>query len=367
VTPVYIDFACGDDDAAIRHLLRREPMPGRVAVTFEREPNFFRGCAVTGEDSRVLVARSETGEVVAVACRSQRNVFVNGREQRLGYLGQLRIDRRFRGRWLVSRGFSLLRELHTSSGLRAYLAFIIDGNAEATGVLVKKRRKIFPGFHPVRDYCTLAIDVHRRRPSLPCEARIHPASRSELPEVAQFLQDHGCRRQFFPVWNAAALDALEPFGLRPQDILLARHGARIVGTMALWDQSAYKQTVIKEYSGWLKTIFPLWNLSMPMLGRAPLPRAGEAIRSAFAALVCIAEDDGAVFASLLRETYRLAHGRGFSHLMLGMDARDPLLPTARSYFHILYPSRLYLAEWDDGDHLHERLEPGPTYVDIATL
>lgn len=365
--PVSIDFASTDDDAAIRHLMRREPMPGRVAVTFEREPNFFRGCAVTGEDSRVLVARSEAGEVVAVACRSQRNVFVNGCEQRLGYLGQLRIDRRFRGRWLVSRGFSLLRELHAASGMRAYLAFIIDGNTEATGVLVKKRRRIFPEFHPVTGYCTLAIDVHRARPPLPCDARIHPASPSELPEVAQFLRDHGCRRQFFPVWTEAALRALTPFGLRPQDILLARRGARIVGVMALWDQSAYKQTVIKEYSGWLKTILPLWNFGMPMFGRAPLPRTGEAIRSAYAALICIAEDDGAVFASLLREIYRLAHGRGLSYLMLGMDARDPLLPTARSYFHILYPSRLYLVEWDDGDHLHERLEPGPTYADIATL
>src|SRR5262249_30090395 len=152
-----------------------------------------------------------------VACSSHRDVFVNGTEQRLGYLGQLRIDERFRGRWLISRGFSLLRELHPSSGVRAYLASIVEGNPEATGVLVKKPRRIFPGFHPFSNYCPLAIDVHRARPPLSCEARIPPADSDELAEVAQFLGDHGRRRQFFPVWNEGTLRALASFGLRAQD------------------------------------------------------------------------------------------------------------------------------------------------------
>src|SRR6516162_6075648 len=98
---ISVNFAGPADDAAIRLLMRRQPMPGRVTVTFEREPNFFPGCAVTGEDCQVLVARSDRGEIVGVACRSERNVFVNGQERRLGYLGQLRVDQRFRGRWLV--------------------------------------------------------------------------------------------------------------------------------------------------------------------------------------------------------------------------------------------------------------------------
>jgi hypothetical protein len=364
---VDIDLAGPADDAAIRLLMRRQSMPGRVTVTFEREPDFFLGCAVTGEDPRVLVARSERGEVVGVACRSWRNVFLNGREHRLGYLGQLRIDERFRGRWLVSRGFSLLRDLHESSGLTSYLAAIVDGNREAKGVLVEKRRRLFPEFHAVAEYCTLAIDVHRARPPVSGGARISAADACELPAIAQFLQHHGARRQFFPVWHEGMLRDLAAHGLRGQHILVARCGEEIVGVMALWDQSAYKQTVIKQYSGWLKAVSPIWNRSASMFGRSPLPRPGDAVRSAYAALVCVADDDLPVFSSLLREIYRLAHARNLSYVMLGLDARDPLLPTARAYPHILYPSRLYLAEWADGDHLHERLEPSPAYVDIATL
>jgi predicted N-acetyltransferase YhbS len=364
---IRVNLAAPGDDAAIRLLMRRQPMPGRVTVTFEREPNFFPGCAVTGEDCRVLVARSDRGEIVGVACRSERNVFVNGHEQRLGYLGQLRVDERFRGRWLVSRGFSLLREMHMASAVPAYLTAIVGGNPQATGVLVEKRRKLFPEFHPVADYCTLAIDTHRTRRPLPCDAQITHTVPSDMASLAGFLQSHGRQRQFFPVWNERALKNLSAHGLQPQDFIVARRDGQIAGVIALWDQSSYKQTVVHGYSGWLKLAAPIWNSGAPLLGRGPLPLPGEALSSAYAALVCIQDDDVAVFAALLRKIYSLAQARGIRYLMVGLDARDPLLPIAKSYSHILYPSRLYLAEWSDGGHLHEQLEQRPAYVDIATL
>jgi len=152
-----VDLATPADDPAIRALLRSQAMPGRIRISYEREPEFRLGCEVTGEDCQVLVARRDnSAEVVGLACRSVRYLFLNGKEQRLGYLGQLRIDPACRGKWLVSRGFSQLQRLHLRDPLPAYLASIVGGNDEATGVLVEKRRKIFPVFQTVADYSTLA-------------------------------------------------------------------------------------------------------------------------------------------------------------------------------------------------------------------
>ena len=365
---VNVDFAAPADDAAIRRLVKRQPVPGRITVAFEREPDFSLGCAVTGDDCRILVARTgEDAEVVGVACRSVRHVFVNGREQRLGYLGQLRVDERFRGRWLVSRGFALLRQLHDDDPVPAYLTSMIGGNEEATAVLVQKRRKSFPSFHAVADYCTLAIDAHRPKSPLACEACILPANSNELAELADFLRKHGRDRQFFSVWTEKALGNLATLGLRTEDLRIARRGKEIVGVIGLWDQSAYKQTVVRGYSGWLKAAAPLWNSSAGWFGRNALPRPGEKLRSAYAGLICVADDDSAVFRSLLREIYNLAKLRGFGYLLVGLDARDPLLPVAQAYAHVFYPSRFYLAEWSDGGHLHEQLDRRPVYVDAATL
>ena len=365
--PVTVEFAAPADDAAIRRLFRRQAMPGRVTIAYEREPDFSLGCAVTGEQCRILVARDGHGEIAGVACRSTRRVMINGSEQRLGYLGQLRVDERFRGRWLVSRGFSLLRQVHETDPVPAYLAAIVGGNPEAEGVLVRRRRGRFPVFHPVAEYCTLAIEVRGPRPAAR-SASISAATPGDLEELVRFLRMHGARRQFFPAWSEESLRRLAAFGLRVEDLVIARSHGRITGVAGLWDQSAYKQAIVRGYSGWLRAAAPLYNLGAPLLGRRALPAPGAKLRSVYAALICVAHDDDAVFAALLRELYNQAAHRGFDYLLTGLDARDPLLPVARAWQHVLYPSRLYLAAWsDDGGQLHEQLDQRPAYVDIAAL
>ncbi len=359
---VAVSLASAADDAGVRRLVRSQAMPGRVRLSFCREPDFSLGCAVTGDDYRVLVARSVPGnDVVGVACRSTRRVFVNGREQRIGYLGQLRVDERYQGRWLVSRGFGMLAEMQRADPVSAYLASIVDGNDRATGILVRKARRGFPEFREVARYVTLALRVRRWRRSFgvggPADRRGFGAwARGvSLEEIAGFLRREGSCRQLASVWTADGLRRLGAFGLHAEDIHVAYQEGAIAGVMALWDQSAYKQSVVRGYSGWLRAAAPL------------LPRPGTQLRSAFASLICVAGDDPAIFESLLREVYRAAARRGFDYLLVGLDVRDPFLTAARAYPHVSYPSRLYLASWPDGGPSYESLDARPTYVDIATL
>src|SRR5438105_3231848 len=96
-TAFTIELAAQADDAALRHLLATNAVPGNVTVTFEREPNYFHGCDTLGDAWQVLVARAAQHgqrEAVGVACRAVRKVFVNGSETRVGYLGQLRVGLR---------------------------------------------------------------------------------------------------------------------------------------------------------------------------------------------------------------------------------------------------------------------------------
>jgi hypothetical protein len=360
-----VDIASPHDDEGVRRLVRSQTMPGRVRMAFCREPNFAIGCAVTGDEYQILVARAsdggEIGEIVGVTCRSTRVVFMNGRQQRIGYLGQLRIDERYRGRWLLSRGFAMLERLHRSDPLPAYLMSIVEGNDEARTLLVDKRRRSFPHFRDVARYVTLAIRVRRLKAPLASDVELAPASSDQLDELAAFLQLHGARRQLCSVWTPERLLALGAYGLPLGDIRVARRRGAIAGVLALWDQSAYKQSVIRGYSGWLRPIAPM------------LPRPGTQLRHAYAALACVANDDRAVYASLLRNVYNLASARGIEHILAGFDVRDPLLPAARTYRHLSYPSRLYLASLSDGvdgstgGPSHELLDAGPTYVDISTL
>jgi hypothetical protein len=366
-----IELAGQADEAAIRQLLAAHPLPGNISVSFQREPDYFAGCATMGREHQVLIARAGhngNSELAGIACRAVRNVFVNGREERLGYLGQLRVAAHQRGRWLVSRGYRFLQQLHEADPVPAYLLSIIEGNVEATGVLVNRRRKHFPEVREIGRLMTLALPLGKTKPPLHCKAEIARAQVAELREIVAFLRRQGARRQFYPAWNEADFSGDSTTrAFKLEDFFIAKRNGEIVGVIGLWDQSSYKQTVVRAYGGWLRAARPLYNTVAPLVGRPHLPRVGEEIRYAYAAFVCIADDEPDVFDALLRAVYNLAVARGHAYLMIGLEARDPLLPAARAYSHIAYPSRLYLAFWEGGDDFYARLNERTLWVEIATL
>ena len=138
-------------------------MPGRIRVRFEREPSYFAGCA---PNTQVLVAR-DGARVVGVACRVIRKLYVNGVAEDVGYLGQLRVDPAYRGRMLTARGYAKMRELHADGRARGYFTTIVDGNAVAEGVLVRRARSAMPRYRFLDKLYTLAIGSAGRWPAGP--------------------------------------------------------------------------------------------------------------------------------------------------------------------------------------------------------
>jgi hypothetical protein len=148
-------------------------------------------------------------------------------------------------------------------------------------------------------------------------------------------------------------------------VFLAWRGDRIVGTMALWEQSAYKQDVVHAYGPLLRRLRPLYDVAARLLGAQPLTPPGEPIALAFAARTCVADDDPGVMRALLRAVTAEAHGRGLAFLMVGLADDDPLLKVVRRHPHITYRSDLFALSWS-GDPL-ARLDGRVPYVEIATL
>ncbi|MBN1874347.1 MAG: hypothetical protein JXA33_08955 [Anaerolineae bacterium] len=389
-------LATPGDDAELRQLLANNTMPGRITVTFEREPSYFLGCGTMGRFWQVVIARDpERGDLAGVICRAISAHFVNGEAQSLGYIGQLRVDHPYRGLWMLSQGIPYLHTLHQDGLARAYFAAISDENRVARGVLVDRRRPGFPQLQELAHIVTLGIILRKRifkvtaRRNVALRGLSNPrsgaisirrGSASTLPAIVAFLQREGAKKQFFPAYTEADFTTRDTIpGFDVGDFFVAytcgtdfpaghaQEEDTIVGVLGLWDQSGYKQSVVQGYSGSLRWLRPLYNVGARITGAQPLPGIGEHIKSAYASFICIQDDDPVVFQCLLRDVYDLAASRGYAYLMLGLTCQDPLLSIAQAYPHIAYYSRLYTVCWEDAGDFHAQLDGRVPYVEIAAL
>ena len=365
------DLASEADDADLRSVLARTTMPGRITVSFRREPSYFAAAVVHGGFRQVVAARDcRTEHIVGFGSRSISQRYVNGQPEAIGYLSNLRLLEEHRSRGLLARGYRFFRKLHADGRTRLYLTAIAEGNTIALSILTSGRVGL-PNYHDAGRYHTFVLRMTRRktRRRSSDSVTVRPAVAEDLPSVLAFLEAVGPRRQFFPCYVAD--DFLRPLGmfrdLRLEDLLLAFRRGRLVGTLAGWDQHSFRQTLVHGYGAGLQRLRPFYNAWARWRGQPRLPPPGAAFRCLTAALPLVGDNDPVVFTALLDA---LAENRCDSHceyLMLGLAEADPLLAALRTRPAIRYTTRLFLACWEDGELMRAGLDGRPPYLELGSL
>lgn len=367
-----IQLATPADDAALLEFMKTTTLPGEITISMQREPSLFAASGSMGEVHQVFVSRAD-GRVVGMAERAERALYVNGVPMPVGYISGVRVDASHRGGSTLFKGFRFLRGLHERGAARVYLTTIARDNAQARNVLTSRRAGL-PGYHHVGGYATAAVPVKRGVAAVQLPGgTVAQATRADVGELAAFLSDVGGRRQFFPVVDIQALgDQPAPAGrlagMALSDVWIARRSGRIVGTMARWDQHAYKQWQLVSY-GWKMTLArPAFALAAHALGWPPLPAPGTRIASVYAALTAVADDDPDVLRSLLTSLLAAEHARGGAFVSIGMLEDDPLMAPVRALSPFLFTADLYLVTFDEaGERLRAELSERRWYVELATL
>jgi len=365
---VRIQTATEADDATLRRLLAGNPMEGRVCVAFEREPSYFAALRVQGGASQVLVGRdTDSGEAVGVGSRSITRVFVNGRPRDVGYLGDLRLLPAYRGRTVLARGYRLLRDLHADGRTDLYFTVIAADNAPALSTIAAGRAGL-PSYRDLGAFVSPAVSLGRPKPERPAGVEIADGEPALLDAIVACLNEHGAAKQFAPEYARADFDAGGRLpGLSARDFVVALRRGRVVGTLARWDQSAFKQTRIVAYRGGLRLLRPLLNAGAPLLGWPRLPRPGEHLRSFHAAGLAVEGNDRTIFAALLRRLYNHAAGGPHAFFVLGLHERDPLAAALDDYRCSAYRGRLFAVHFADGEAAWRALDGRVPHVEVATL
>ena len=360
----FVEEARPEDDPELRRLLRDNPMDGEIRVSLEREPNAFLAAAVEGEPHRTIVARDPaSGGIVGMGSRSVWNAFVNGRPVRLGYLSQLRVDRASRGKKrLLTAGYDLIRSFRGADELPFDLTSIIADNDVARRLLGAGLPGL-PIYREIEGFSTLVLPATSRPRKI---SGIDRGTRERMPGIVACLERNRPRYQFAPRFSIE--DLLSPErsrGLAPEDFFIARSGNEIVGCLALWDQSGFKQVVVRSYSPRLARRRPWINLASPFLGTPRLPAPGEILPHAYLSHIAVDGDEPGIFQALVEAAYAEARTRRLVYLVTGFASRHPWLPWLTKRFRPReYASLLYTVHWEDGG---EALDGRMPHVEVALL
>ena len=363
-----VGLACASDDERVRRLLREHALPGDVALSLEREPDSAIAAGIEGDVHQTIVARGRNaGEIAAIASRAERDVFVNGRPGRLGYLGQLRVDLRgYRVGPLLDEGFSFCRSLHEQGDVAAYLTAIVEENHAARRVLCGLRAPSAPRFIRTGGLVTMAIPrarVRRQRVANGIEIRL--GSVELLQDIVACLDRNGRRYQFTPRWTTDdLLSATRTPGLEPHDFLVAIAGGRVVGCAATWDQRGFKQLVVRGYSQRFARWRRVMNLAARFVGAPTLPAVGRPLEVVYLSHVAVDADRQDVSAALVSEARRRLPD-GVDYMVTAFAEGSPMLAAAGR--HRTYRSALYLACWADGQHFVESIDARPPHPEVAIL
>jgi hypothetical protein len=367
-----MQLATRKDDAELRGILAATPMPGRIAVSFRREPSFFNAAVVEGPFHQVVICRDQKEDrIVGFGSRSVRDRFVNGYRVPVGYLSSLRALPEVRGWVLLARGYAFFRNLHRDSKTQVYLTTIAEDNERALSTLTTGRAGL-PEYAFAGLYHTLVIPISRRRKRFTCsdaDLQIREATAHDRDRLVAFLQEVGPCRQFFPYLETG--DFFEPGctfrDLLPSDVLLAYRNGRLVGTLGSWNQQGFRQSVVESYArllGWLRPIYNVWAT---IAGRPRLVRAGTPLRCLMAAIPTVMNNDAKVFTALLEFLLARVAGGAADYLLIGLHETDPLLSVAKRWAVDSYITRMYLVSWEDGNSFRARLDDRPFYLELGFL
>ena len=361
-------LATREDDAALRARMAEDWLHGDITVSFRREPSFFHGSGVQGKQAQVIKCVDDaTNKLIGLGSRLVNEAYINGSRQRTGYLADLRAHADFRGGTGLVRGYRYLRKLHTGDPVPLYYSMILEENRPALKVLTAARCGL-PVYRDAGRFLTPAIYLDFPRWPLSVDGiDFRRAREQDLSQVFDFIARHAPGKQFAPVMTAADMHTPRLRDLDAGDFYLALRGGQIVGTIAAWDQTAFRQTCVQRYSAGLRMMRPFYNALSQFTAFKPLPAPGSVVPYFYLAFITIEGNDPVLFRGLMRYVYNDRRKGCWNYFIAGLHESDPLHKVLFEYRRINVAGRLFVVHYPEDQPVYELLDGRTPYVEIAMI
>ena len=273
-------MATPEDGAEILRLLESSPAQGSIELIYTRRPDAYASYQKEQWESLVYVTRNE-GKIIGTQAALIREVYIDGKPAKAAYICGLKKDPEFQGGVGFTGGYrkALIRE-----DVDYYFCSVISDNDKVHEMFRRKN----PWMHisALQEYTTYILTPHFSYKTKEEGYSFRQATKADEQELLKFLNQEGKKKDLFPV-----IKSLEGFcDLDMENFYLLGKDKVIVAAAALWNQTAYKQYVVKQYRGimrWARFLNPLLSL----FGYMKLPKENEGLDFPMLAFFLCKEDN----------------------------------------------------------------------------
>lgn len=357
-----------DDNEQLIAVAAACSMVGDIRVRVDRGPDFFALNRLEGERWRLGVAES-AGRVVGCVAVSERSAFVNGREMRTGYVGDLKVHPDYRDT-RIADALSHYAERGCADlpAAAPVMITVLAGNRPMERRLSGPRG--VSAFRRIGTIRTHSIPILWRRATVQAgSVQIERARWSDLDQMVKLWGKVAPMRQLAPAFNADRLAqwirSAPGFDIDSYRIARSASG-EMLGFLGVWDQRSFKQLTVVGYSRRMNTARAAFNALATVIGAQRMPRQGLPLNCVTAAHPCVAPDRPDILRALLTSTYNDLRATDCSIMNVGLDTREPLSAALEGFLAQPTDVNAYVVTTRRGV-LPEFLDARPLHYEIALV
>lgn len=348
-------LASASDGKEILRILESSAAKGSIELIYTRRPDAYESYMKESGEARVFISRNGD-RVIGTCAEIVREVYIGGEICKAAYVCGLKKDAEYDGG--VGFDARLIRDLQRDS-IGFYFCSVVSENTDARRMFEKSRRLL-------EMKQTVGYKTYILSPGVKVKAKKHNltfrrATENDTERLIDFLNTEGKKKDMFPV--VKSFDGFYNLGV--EDFYLLLDGDCIVATAALWNQTAYKQYVVKRY-GKIMKLARIFNPLLSAFHYIKLPKENKALDFPMLAFFLCKDDNAENYLIFLNEIKREI-SKKYGMFVFGLPDCHFARPFADKLPSISFETKLYEIKFPWSKQTYQTPDPQTAFFECSLL
>ena len=254
----YYEFAKESDGEEISKLIEKNSYKGPIELIYAKRPNAYNSLLSENQNMAIVVGKStQTNKILGMGICTINECQCEGKTEKIAYLCGFRIPYDVKGDIITC--YKMLGDFCKSNNVKYTYTTVLDDNIEAKNMFSKKR-KYLPEYIENSKY---VVNFFGKNLSQISNLKCSKIKESEIDKLYEFINTESKNKNFFLNITEKILKE-DFFNLSWKDFyILKDNNDNILCCGLLWNQTKYKQLIVKKYSNLYKFLrivaIPIFN------------------------------------------------------------------------------------------------------------